>query len=42
MIRIQRDSGYTDRLRAYNVVLDGDVVGQIGNGEQLELEVGSN
>jgi hypothetical protein len=39
MIRIKRDSGYADRLRAYKVVLDGTIVGDIRNGQQLELKV---
>jgi hypothetical protein len=39
MIRIKRDSGYADRLRAYKVVLDGDVIAEIRNGQQLDLDV---
>jgi len=39
LIRIKRDSGYADRLRAYKIVLDGNVVGEINNGQQLELNV---
>jgi hypothetical protein len=39
MIRIKRDSGYADRLRAYKVVLDDNVVGVLNNGKQFELEV---
>lgn len=39
MIKIKRDSGYADRLRAYKIVLDGDVVGEIKNGQELELNV---
>lgn len=39
MVTIQRDSGYADRVRAYKVVLDGDVVGEIRNGQKLELDV---
>ncbi|HUU02656.1 MAG TPA: hypothetical protein VM425_14545 [Myxococcota bacterium] len=39
MIRITRDSGYADRIRAYKIVLDGNVIGEIRNGEQLELDV---
>jgi hypothetical protein len=39
MITLQRDSGYADRLRAYTVVLDGEVVGKIKNGQRLELNV---
>ena len=39
MIKIKRDSGYVDRLRAYKVVVDGNVVGEIKNGQQIELDV---
>lgn len=39
MIRIKRYSGYPDRLRAYRIVLDGNVIGEIKNGQQLEMEV---
>jgi hypothetical protein len=39
MIRIKRDTGYTDRLRAYKVVLDGNVIGEIKNDQQVELDV---
>ncbi len=41
MIRIKRDSGYADRLRAYKIVLDGNVIGEIRNGQQSELDVKS-
>ncbi len=41
MIRINRDTGYADRLRAYKVVLDGNVIGEIRNGQQVEFDVGS-
>ena len=39
MITINRDSGYVDRIRAYKVVLDGNVVGKIKNGQQIKLDV---
>lgn len=39
MIRITRESGYADVLRAYQVVLDGKVVGKIKDGEQFEFDV---
>ena len=39
MIRIKRDTGYVDRLRAYKVVLDGNVIGEIRNGQQVEFDV---
>jgi hypothetical protein len=38
MIKIKRDSGYVDRLRAYKVVLDGNVVGEVKNGQQIEVD----
>lgn len=38
-MKIVRDSGYADRLRAYDVVLDGNKVGKIGNGETREFPV---
>jgi len=41
MITIRRDSGYADYLRAYEVVLDGNVIGKIKNGQELELNVPS-
>lgn|SRR3989338_2972024 len=41
MIRIKRDTGYADRLRAYKVVLDGNVIGEIRNGQQVEFDVES-
>lgn len=39
MVRIKRDSGYADRIRAYKVVLDGKVVGEIKNGQKLDFDV---
>ncbi|MTI96927.1 MAG: hypothetical protein FH749_15905 [Firmicutes bacterium] len=39
MIRIKRDSGFVDRVRAYKVVLNDEVVGTISNGQQIELNV---
>jgi len=38
MIRIKRDSGYADRLRAYKVLLDGEVIGEISNDQQFEFD----
>ena len=34
MIRLKRDSGYADRMRAYKVILDGKEVAKI-NGNKL-------
>ena len=39
MIRINQDTGYVDRFRAYKVVLDGNVVGEIKYGQQVEFDV---
>ena len=39
LMKIVRDSGYADHLRAYEVVLDGKVVGKIGNGETSEFPI---
>ena len=38
---ITRDSGYADRLRAYKVVLNGESIGEIRNGETKEFPIGS-
>ena len=38
-LRIVRDSGYADRIRAYKVVVDGSTVGTIGDGETKEFLV---
>ena len=39
MIKIKRDSGYVDRLRAYKVILDEKVIGEIKNGQEITLEI---
>jgi len=39
MIKIKRDSGYADRLRAYKIVVDGNVVGEIKNHQEIELDI---
>jgi hypothetical protein len=39
MIKIKRDAGYVDRFRAYKVVLDGNVIGEIKNGQQGEFDI---
>jgi hypothetical protein len=39
VITIKRDSGYVDKTRAYKVVLDGNQVGKIKGGQQIELDV---
>jgi hypothetical protein len=39
VVKIVRDSGYADRVRDYDVILDGNKVGKIGNGETIEFPV---
>jgi hypothetical protein len=39
MIIIQRRSGFTDKLRAYKVELDGSVIGEIRDGESRQFPV---
>jgi hypothetical protein len=41
MLTLKRDSGYADRARAYKVVLDGKVIGEIRNGEEKTFEISS-
>ena len=38
MIRIKRDSGFNDNRRAYKVVLDGNVVDKVEDGQQIEVD----
>ncbi len=38
-LRIKRIKAFADWLRAYKVVLDGEVVGQVRNGQQVEFDV---
>jgi hypothetical protein len=40
-IRLKRDSGYADRLRKYRVLLDGQEIGRIGDGEEKVFEITS-
>ena len=35
MITITRGKAYSDRLRKYNVVLDGNVIGKISEGQSI-------
>lgn len=39
MIKLKRDSGWADRARAYKVVLDDNVIGDVKNGEEIEFDV---
>lgn len=39
IIKIKRDSGYADRIRVYHVMLDGQMVGKISNGESIEIAI---
>lgn len=38
-ITLSRDSGWTDRIRKYNILIDGKVAAEIGNGETITLPV---
>ena len=38
-IRIKRNSGYADRMRAYKLILDENAIGEIKNGQEITLEV---
>ena len=38
-IQISRDSGYADRLRKYAIVLDGQKVGELSDGETSRIPV---
>ena len=38
-LKISRDSGYADRLRAYAVIVDGRKLGELRNGETRLLSV---
>jgi len=39
VLKIVRDSGYADRLRAYQVILDGVKIGEIRNGQTQQFPV---
>ena len=39
-LTITRESGYADPLRAYKVVLNGERIGEIRNGETKEFSIG--
>ena len=38
MIKIKRGSGYKDKIRAYKIVLDGKVTGEIKEGQEISLD----
>ena len=38
-LTVVRDSGYADRMRAYKVILDGVIIGEIRNGQTKEFLV---
>lgn len=38
-LKITRDSGYADLVRAYDVILDGKKIGELRNGESKEFSV---
>lgn len=39
MITITRNSGYIDRFRKYKVVVDGEVIGTLTNGETKSFDI---
>ncbi|QQS41624.1 MAG: hypothetical protein IPM63_01385 [Acidobacteriota bacterium] len=39
MIKVKRGSSWADALRSYEVLLDGEVIGQIKRGEEKDFEV---
>ena len=39
MINITRNSSYTDKLRAYQVVVDGNSIGEINDGDTKSFDV---
>jgi hypothetical protein len=41
LLRIVRDSGYADRLRAYKILVDGKTIGEIRDGETREFPISS-
>jgi len=38
-IKITRDSGYADRIRAYKVICNTEVIGKISNGETKVFDI---
>lgn len=38
-IKIARDSGYVDRVRKYKIFCNSINIGEIGNGETIEVDV---
>jgi hypothetical protein len=41
MLNIKRESGYADKLRSYEVELDGTTIGEIADGESKSFKIGS-
>ena len=39
MISIKRDSGFADKTRAYKVILDGEEVGKIKDGQKIKIDI---
>jgi hypothetical protein len=39
VLKIVRDSGYADRLRAYQVILDGVTIGEVRNDQTQQFAV---
>jgi hypothetical protein len=38
-LKVTRDSGYADRLRAYAIMLDGKKIGELKNGESKNFSI---
>jgi hypothetical protein len=39
MIKIKRNSGYADKLRAYQINVDGKIIGEIKDGQKIEIAI---
>jgi len=39
MLHIKRDSAYADRIRNYTVILDGNTIGEIADGESKSFDL---
>ncbi len=39
LLRVVRESGWTDRLRSYQIIIDGKKIGEISNNETKEFPI---
>ncbi len=39
VLKVVRDSGYADRLRAYRVILDGEKIGEVRDGQAQRFTI---